>query len=147
MTRQAEWTRLEMLLDGGMVMLYHVIAVYSLETVWTVWFENPVAMPGPLLMAGLLGLAGGIGMACGLYWRPSWRGWGWASCVACCAASQWMYTSITLSSDPCSAVDAVDELTWLLVASYALFRAVRGIKTDRLYRSPTDPEEEVTAHG
>jgi hypothetical protein len=127
-----EWTRKEMLLHGGTSWFYLVIAYYVLQDAWWIISDADSLLyyvPKSIIwIASLAMLIGGLGMLFGLFWRPAWRGWKWASFVAIGAAGQILYTYLYYDSWLYHALvtppEIIDNLSFSIFICLGYFRAI-----------------------
>lgn len=136
--QDSQWTRKEMLLHGGTSWFYLVLMYYILQDSWSIVIDSGEVLffvPKFWIYIGsiLMGL-GGFGMALGLFKRPAWRGWLWASIVAVAAAGQILYTYLyyqAYSQNLVSLPELVDNCSFALLVCIGYFRAVFDVLLQR----------------
>jgi hypothetical protein len=122
-----------MLLHGGTSWFYLLLSYYVLQDAWSIISDaNEVLyfVPKLWIYIGCLLLSlGGIGMFVGLFRRPAWRGWPWATILAIAAAGQILYTYLyydayKLGTFGITLPDVVDNLSFSIFVCVGYFRAV-----------------------
>lgn len=126
-----EWTRKEMLLHGGTSWFYLVLMYYIFQDSWSIILDSTEILsfvPKFLIYIGCFLMAsGGICMFVGLFKRPAWRGWSWASILAIAAAGQILYTYLyyeAYTKHLVSLPELVDNCSFALLVCIGYFRAV-----------------------